>query len=208
MILFSHLPLCRSRRDKPGKTDSPETLRRVPVRPSASRPPFNQPIRDPKPVDPHHSRTISPGMAYAQWIIVAIYNGLADGFITIKNVNIKQGKFFGENGMDYELSAEQISQKTIVTNDIEYVRACGRAHSPSGTEGSLELYELDTKICKLYWSCPWGSKTNDFRVQDHDPTTSRYWIKCGPYSRESGAIGTVTLAVSPYFSVNSNESRS
>ncbi|PHH70992.1 hypothetical protein CDD80_5606 [Ophiocordyceps camponoti-rufipedis] len=136
-------------------------------------------------------------MAYAQWIILAIYNGLADGSITIKNVNLKLGKFFGESSMDYEMSADRINRKTIVTNETRYVRACGRAHSPSGTEGSLELYQADVKICKIYWSCPWGSKSNEFRIEDHDPTTSQYWVNCGPYSRESGAIGVVTLAIKP-----------
>lgn len=72
--------------------------------------------------------------------------------------------------------------------------SCGRAGAWSGTEGTLDLYDGTTKICRLYWSCPWGQAANDFQVIGYDPAKSDYSVAVESWSR-TGALGNVDITV-------------
>ncbi|KAM4066839.1 aegerolysin domain-containing protein [Hirsutella rhossiliensis] len=133
-------------------------------------------------------------MAYAQWIIVAIINVL-NTEIRVQNSSLNWGKFYRGDNMDADMSSAEVNQIGIPFGSESYVHSCGRSDSASGTEGGFDLYDGETKICRIYWSCPWGSKSNEFSIQQYDQYTSPYLVKTGPMSLQSGAIGTVTVTI-------------
>ncbi|PHH89228.1 hypothetical protein CDD83_6460 [Cordyceps sp. RAO-2017] len=134
-------------------------------------------------------------MAYAQWIVVAIVNMVQNRDLTVKNAHLYWGKFFDCYSKDNEVSTHEVEGSSAAPFEAKYVGACGRSDSASGTEGSFDVYDDATKICRVYWSCPWGSKDNEFRVEDYNQSTSAYQVTVGPWSRNSGAIGTVVLTI-------------
>ncbi|CAJ0552499.1 Ff.00g005770.m01.CDS01 [Fusarium sp. VM40] len=134
-------------------------------------------------------------MAYAQWVYILIQAKLASGEISVKNVNLNWGKFFKYNNKDDEISTDEIKKIVIATNKSAGIASCGRSDASSGTEGSLDLYDGDVKICHIYWSCPWGSKTNTFTVNDVD---DNYIVQQTGANLDSGALGNVTVKVAKF----------
>ncbi|KAM0227517.1 hypothetical protein ACHAP5_012168 [Fusarium lateritium] len=134
-------------------------------------------------------------MAYAQWVYILIQSKIASGEISIKNVNLNWGKFFNYNNKDDEISTDEIKKITIGSNKSAGIASCGRSDASSGTEGSLDLYDGDVKICHIYWSCPWGSKTNTFTV---DAVDDNYIVQQTGANLDSGALGNVTVKVAKF----------
>lgn len=75
--------------------------------------------------------------------------------------------------------------------------SCGRSGATSGTEGTLDLYDGKTKICTIYWSCPWGTTVNDFQIRGYEPTRSDYSVTVGTWAR-TGALGNVDITVAMF----------
>ncbi|KAF4980652.1 hypothetical protein FZEAL_3401 [Fusarium zealandicum] len=136
-------------------------------------------------------------MAYAQWvaILIQIQRGMSSNPITIKNINQAWGKFFAENNKDKEISADDVKKASISSGNSFTVASCGRSDASSGTEGSFELWDGEAKICKIYWSCPWGSKTNTFTVSEVDQD---YIVQNTGANLDSGALGNVTVKVGKF----------
>ena len=66
---------------------------------------------------------------------------------------------------DYEISVGDIENATILPGENFMISSCGRSDSASGTEGEFEIYEDGGgKVRHFYWSCPWGSKINTWRI--------------------------------------------
>jgi hypothetical protein len=75
---------------------------------------------------------------------------------------------------------------------MEEVNSCGRNSSPTGTQGSIDLYtqEDKNKICHVRWNCPYiGS--NDFEINDKD---SRYILENSSWSK-GGSLGYIDINV-------------
>jgi hypothetical protein len=51
----------------------------------------------------------------------------------------------------------------------------------------------DTKVETVYWSCPYGSKANDFQVRNRN---ADYSITIGDWNADAGAIGVVDVTIS------------
>lgn len=131
-------------------------------------------------------------MAYAQWVS---FNILADNCnLTIDQASHSWGKFYQYDDKDKELSAGQINGTVIEIAQESYnvLSACGRSDSASGTQGSYDLYEGDTKVVTIVWDCPWGSKTNSWSPVSQNPN---YLVSITGGSREGGAIGILSVEV-------------
>ena len=107
---------------------------------------------------------------------------------------VSRGKFYKNGNKNDEISAGAVNGTTIPAGSTENIYSCGRSDAASGTEGVIDLYEGDTKICTIYWSCPWGSKSNDFQVQNRN-SKAGYMVSIGDWNRDSGALGKVEVEV-------------
>lgn len=70
---------------------------------------------------------------------------------------------------------------------------CGRQASPTGTEGSFEVYLAGTneRIAQIYWDCPFiGSNKIEKRY-----VKPGYLISTEGFSIPSGALGKGTISV-------------
>jgi hypothetical protein len=123
-------------------------------------------------------------MAYAQWVIILLKNR-SQKSIKIKNVKIDWGKFHKDGkhflstaklriyqfamrltgDKDSEISSGTIEGKTIDPGKSYQINSCGRSDAASGTEGSFNLVDDSGHVIRnLYWDCPWGSKTNYWKI--------------------------------------------
>jgi hypothetical protein len=85
---------------------------------------------------------------------------------------------------DAEIPKSDIENHKINPGDEFQINSCGRSDASSGTEGDFDIYEDGgTKVRHFYWNCPWGSKTNTWRVtgmkhplyvRSHEQLDSRY----------------------------------
>ncbi|KAB2573789.1 hypothetical protein BFW01_g1210 [Lasiodiplodia theobromae] len=136
-------------------------------------------------------------MTYAQWVILRIINRLQIKRISVKNARLDWGKFHQNGNKDEEITPAAVNAVTVGAGQTTDVSSCGRSDAPSGTEGTLDLYDGDTKICTLYWNCPWGAKYTDFRIQDGN--WDSYTLSAGgPKSNIgwSGALGEIEVEIS------------
>lgn len=135
-------------------------------------------------------------MAYAQWIEVELVP--ADYTILIRNAQTSYGKFYQRGDKDDELSSSDIDNITLPvgssagdTRQSVFICSCGREDSPSGTEGSFEIWDSQTKVGTFQWDDPWGFGSNTFSFQ---PASNGYSTTIsGGNSGSSGPIGAVTL---------------
>ncbi|TQV91902.1 Aegerolysin [Cordyceps javanica] len=134
-------------------------------------------------------------MAYAQWVSVTIVNMVSSGAISVKDAQILWGKFYEGENKDNEIQPDQVNKTTVAPGTQVTVGASGRSDAAAGVEGRFNLYIGSQKICGVYFSCPWGNKWNDFRLEDYDPVNSAYSVVHSPINRDSGALGNVTLSV-------------
>lgn len=133
-------------------------------------------------------------MGYAQWILLNIINSLQNQNIQINDAYLSYGRFHTVGNMDHEISSATISNMQILAGHRGSVASSGRKNSPTGTTGSIDLYHAGTKICTLYWDCPWSGH-NTFEVRDEN-SDSGYWCEPGHWNRDREAIGNVEVRVS------------
>lgn len=130
-------------------------------------------------------------MAYAQWIEVKV---VSEGMtLKVKSAKLDWGKFYEYGNKDKEISTDDINKISIESGKSSWICSCGRSDASSGTEGSFELYDGDTKIGKFNWDCPWGKKKNSFNWSQEESTKSSYSTSREGGNTDSGAIGTVTI---------------
>lgn len=155
-------------------------------------------------------------MGYAQWITIKVINSMSSATLSVRNAipdgeegwyvtihlmsnaNIifwqnTRGKFYRDGNKDAEINVSEINRTTVPPDGSKNISSCGRSDSASGTTGHIDLYDGETKICRVYWDCPWGSKGNDFGISER--SSHGYWIQQGSWNRDSGAIGSVDVEV-------------
>ncbi|KAH7889194.1 aegerolysin type hemolysin [Phlebopus sp. FC_14] len=130
--------------------------------------------------------------AEAQWVSITVKNWIPNSSIKIQDAKLDWGKFYEAPNKSNELSAATINSIVIAPSQSAIVSACGRANAASGTEGRISLYEGSTRICQLYWDCPWGSKWNNFKAES---INSSYIVTVGPWNDYSGALGNVYIDI-------------
>ncbi|KAH7904183.1 Aegerolysin family protein [Hygrophoropsis aurantiaca] len=130
--------------------------------------------------------------AYAQWVILDITNSFSSRPLKIQNASLSWGKFYQNGNKDVELSKDTINQIVIPAGSERSISSCGRENASSGTEGTIDLYDDTTKVCTLYWNCPWGSPTNNFEVRDVNKAGG-YIVSNGPWNVSGGALGNIRI---------------
>lgn len=139
----------------------------------------------------HDTDSNTSTRAYAQWVVINIKNEMSDNDVSIRNATAIWGKFHANGNKDREIPAEDINKIEIAPKSAEKISACGRENSPSGTEGTIDLYNGSTKIAQLYWNCPWGSSTNNFEVRGKDDG----YVVGHSGGSPTGALGNIEVQV-------------
>ena len=85
-----------------------------------------------------------------------------------------------------------MNKTTVMPKADGGIASCGRSDASSGTEGSYDIYDGDSRVCSIYWNCPWGSKTNAFTVSN---IPEDYMVQATGQNLDSGALGTVSIKV-------------
>lgn len=132
-------------------------------------------------------------MAYSQWARILIKSKSVE--LAIKNVDLKYGKFHFDGKKDTEIEIKNIEGQIIPKNNGGLLLCtCGREDSPSGTEGSFDIYTGDgsAKIGHYYWECPWASKTN---TSTWTQLSEDYTGGANGGNLDSGALSDVTITI-------------
>lgn len=132
-------------------------------------------------------------MAYAQWVTIAIRP--ANVNVTLKNVVHEWGKFYSGD-KDNEVDPSSIEGTSISSGNAYTIEACGRSNSPSGTEGSFDVYDDNVHIGTMSWDCPWGSKTNSATWSPS--SNDNYVVQMTGANVDSGALGNITLKIAKF----------
>ncbi|KAH7306564.1 hypothetical protein KP509_22G019600 [Ceratopteris richardii] len=85
--------------------------------------------------------------AYGQWVAFKLsYTG--EGSLYIRNASLPWGKWYDYPDKDREVAAP--NGQAVAPGSIVYVAACGQENSPSGTEGTFEIWSSTSKVahCK------------------------------------------------------------
>ncbi|KAI0267255.1 aegerolysin type hemolysin [Russula aff. rugulosa BPL654] len=128
--------------------------------------------------------------AYAQWVVINITNS-SSKTVTIKNVSLHWGKFYKDDNKDAEIPKSDIENHKIDPGDEFEINSCGRSDASSGTEGDFDIYEDGgTRVRHFYWDCPWGSKTNTWRVTDNN---AKWIVESQGANLDSGALGNIKV---------------
>jgi hypothetical protein len=130
-------------------------------------------------------------MAYSQWIEVKIVS--ENMTLHVKNASLSWGKFYEAGDKDKEISTDDINKITVESGKTAFICSCGRSGSSTGTEGSFELYDGETKIGKFDWDCPYNKKTNSFNWNADKDNEKFYFTNREGGNKDSGAIGNVTI---------------
>jgi hypothetical protein len=134
-------------------------------------------------------------MAYAQWVTITITPANVD--VKLKNVAHSWGKFYKTGDKDTEIPVSDIEGTVIAQGSSFTVNACGREDAASGTEGTMDLFDGDTKIGTYTWDCPWGTKSNSstWSSSGPQPPHNKYVVQQSGANLDSGALGNVTIQV-------------
>lgn len=153
-------------------------------------------------------------MAYGQWIMLLITNSI-ETQIRVQNAQLNlqvttlhfswpahltlvcSGKFYRGGNKDVEIPLAEVDQVGIPWGAEEQLSSCGRSDAAAGTMGFVDLYDEDTKVCRISWSCPWGAYPNTLKIDDYDPERSQYSVQVEHGDFTSGPIGEVFVNITP-----------
>ncbi|KAJ5175315.1 Terrelysin [Penicillium canariense] len=125
----------------------------------------------------------------SQWVSLHIRDHLKDGEITVQNTVIEGGEFHNPEDRRKSLTEEDIDEMKISSDGIGEISARGRR----GSEGRLDLFHGDTKICELHWENRGGEYENLVEVLDE---SDKYRIEHGGWSPQAGPLGHVFVDIS------------
>ncbi|KAJ5999033.1 hypothetical protein N7451_006843 [Penicillium sp. IBT 35674x] len=123
-----------------------------------------------------------------QWVSFHIRDRLEDGQVTVHHTVIEDGEFYSPENRRRSLSEEEIDEIVIPSDGIGEISAGGRR----GSEGRLDLFHDDAKICELHWENRGGNHTNLVEVLD---SCDKYRVECGGWSPEAGPLGHVFVDI-------------
>ncbi|KAF5873063.1 putative ostreolysin [Botrytis fragariae] len=125
-------------------------------------------------------------------VVINVNNTMMGGFLEFKNAELKQGKFHEDGKKDVEISAADVNKKVAPPHTA--IDICASSSSTGkGLEGSIELYDRETKICRLSWNDP-ASGDNDFQVHGFE-LGGRYLVLAEGWNRSGGSLGRVNVKV-------------
>ena len=99
------------------------------------------------------------------------------------------GEFWDPNGRRRRsLSEEEIDEITIPAGGIGEINASGRR----GSEGRLDLFHNDGKICELHWENRGGEHVNLVETID---SSDQYRVEYDGWSSKEGPLGHVYVDI-------------
>ncbi|KAL4969401.1 aegerolysin family protein [Aspergillus stella-maris] len=126
----------------------------------------------------------------SQWISIHIRDHLDGHDISIRDSLVSPGDFHSPDNYTQTLTESAIDKMTIPAHGLGEVCARGRR----GSEGWLDLFDGEKKICELHWDNRVGVWANDFEVLDGDKD---YVVECSGWSSSMGSpLGHVFVDVS------------
>ncbi|EFJ25241.1 hypothetical protein SELMODRAFT_99959, partial [Selaginella moellendorffii] len=92
---------------------------------------------------------------YPQWVSFKITN-LGPDTLVVRNSVLPWGKWYKypNKGIDGS-SPGGVTIASGATSPTPPFAACGRENSPSGTEGTFDLYAKEIKVATIYFDCPY-----------------------------------------------------
>ncbi|KAJ5379328.1 hypothetical protein N7509_012447 [Penicillium cosmopolitanum] len=126
----------------------------------------------------------------SQWVSFHIRDHLKDGEVTVQNTVIEDGEFWDPNGRRKSLTEEEVDEITIPAGGIGEINAAGRGRR--GSEGRLDLFHDNGKICEIHWENRGGEHVN--LVETVDPSDG-YRVEYGGWSSGEGPLGHVYIDI-------------
>ncbi|KAJ5960799.1 uncharacterized protein N7479_007949 [Penicillium vulpinum] len=123
-----------------------------------------------------------------KWVQFHIRDHIKDGQILVQNTVIEGGEFADPNDRRKSLTEDEIDEIKISGDGIGEFGARSRR----GSEGRLDLFHDDEKICELHWENRGGEHENLVEVLDKN---NRYKINHCGWSSEPGPLGHVFIDV-------------
>ncbi|KAL4883792.1 Aegerolysin-domain-containing protein [Aspergillus karnatakaensis] len=124
----------------------------------------------------------------SQWISIHIRDHLQDRDINIRDSLVSPGDFHSPDNPLESLTESSIDKMIIPSEGLGEVCATGRR----GSEGWLDLWDGEKKICELHWDNRTGRFHNNFEVLDED---DGYNVEASGWSSEKGPLGHVFVDV-------------
>ncbi|KAJ5668894.1 hypothetical protein N7462_009964 [Penicillium macrosclerotiorum] len=124
----------------------------------------------------------------SQWVSFHIRDHLENGEVLVQNTVIEGGEFDNPGDRRRSLTEEEIDEIKIPSNGIGEITARSRR----GSEGRLDLFHDDVKICELHWENRGGEFHNLVEVLDN---SDKYRVECGGWSPEAGPLGHVFVDI-------------
>ncbi|KAL4916634.1 Aegerolysin-domain-containing protein [Aspergillus aurantiobrunneus] len=125
----------------------------------------------------------------SQWVSIHIRDHLEGRDINIRDSLVSPGDFHSPEDPTEALTESTIDKMTIPGGGLGEVCATGRR----GSEGWLDLFDGEKKICELHWDNRLGRYWNDFEVLEPG---EGYQVECSGWSSEMGPLGHVFVDVS------------
>ncbi|KAL4786615.1 Aegerolysin-domain-containing protein [Aspergillus varians] len=125
----------------------------------------------------------------SQWVSIHIRDHLENRDIRIRDSLVSPGDFHSPEDLSKQLTESAIDKMTIPGGGLGEVCATGRR----GSEGWLDLFDGEKKICELHWDNRVGRYVNEFEVLEED---KGYKVECSGWSSERGPLGHVFVDVS------------
>ena len=100
------------------------------------------------------------------------------------------GEFYDVNDRRKSLTEEEIDEIVISPDGVGEIGAQSRR----GSEGRLDLFHDNAKICELHWENRGGNYVNLVEVLDN---SNKYRIEHGGWSSEAGPLGHVFVDIMP-----------
>ncbi|KAG5635551.1 hypothetical protein H0H81_010885 [Sphagnurus paluster] len=122
----------------------------------------------------------------SQWIDLDIVNN-TNVALDIRSVKLSYGKFYNHGGSKSdEIPAAVVEGRVIPKGTSRYVMAsCGRASSPSGTEGEFYVHIRGTteRVAFIRWNCPfYGDNFFSATTVSHASVKNTSWSRKGSLS--------------------------
>ncbi|KAJ5908364.1 hypothetical protein N7495_001046 [Penicillium taxi] len=125
----------------------------------------------------------------SQWVSFHIRDHLGEGKILVQNTIIEGGgEFYNVNDRRQSLTEEDVDELVIPPLGVGEISAHGRR----GSEGRLDLFHGESKICELHWENRGGEFTNLVEVLDSD---DKYKIVHGGWNPDKGPLGHVFVDI-------------
>ncbi|KAJ5184530.1 Aegerolysin [Penicillium cf. griseofulvum] len=124
----------------------------------------------------------------SRWVSFHIRDHIKDGEILVQNTVIEGGEFIDPSNRRKSLTEDEIDEIKISPDGVGEIGASGRR----GSEGRLDLFHDNDKICELHWENRGGEHENLVEVLDK---SDKYTIRHGGWSHVAGPLGHVFVDV-------------